>query len=283
MRNTSVVAWVAFTGAILAASPSRADDPCAQPICVRGHHYRGNQSGGRCQTEPAPVTLAMSHYLVDGPVCPAGWRVRGDDCVLVECCYRRACRRNERYRDGYCHRGPASFTLARSHSRAECERGESLDLEKGYCRRQDCRNPEVRPVSAAARRDASMAAHREELAERARGGQPPPPAVAGSGENTYAARITGYEPQSCINRGARFTIRGARFGARRGSRSAALGGHGVGMALPIRSWSDTRIVATLPDDARIENRQWYYVGIKDARGNWISNISRNLTVCRGPE
>ena len=101
MNRVVAVAWAAFAGAVLVAPPSGADDPCAQPICVRGHHYRGNQSGGRCQTEPAFFTRAMSHYLVEGPICPAGWRVNGDNCALIECCYRRACRRDERYRGGY--------------------------------------------------------------------------------------------------------------------------------------------------------------------------------------
>ena len=77
------------------------------------------------------------------------------------------------------------------------------------------------------------------------------------------------------------------FAAHASAPIAAIGGRrsgGTGSArLPVRTWSDTRIVATVPDDARIEGGQWYYVGIQDAGGRWISNIERNITVCRGLE
>jgi hypothetical protein len=98
-----------------------------------------------------------------------------------------------------------------------------------------------------------------------------------------AAVITGYKPGPCVDKGGVFTVHGARFGARQGTRTARLGGHGISVTLPVRSWSDQRIEAGLPDDPRIANSQWYYVGIQDGAGHWISNISRNITVCRGLE
>lgn len=257
-------------GVALMAVPAAADDPCHERICVARYHFRGTQEGGRCQTAPAPVNRALGHYDVDAPLCPDGWHVDGDDCARDVCCYRRACDRDERYRDGYCHRGPAPFTLARSPHPATCAVGERLDLAKGHCRRLDCEQAATRPVSAGARR---AAARRQQA--------PPPPAVAGRGDPTHGTRITGYEPGHCLDKGAPFTIRGIRFGQEQGGRSAQLGGHGIGVNVPVRSWSDTRIEATLPHEPRIQTGEWYYVGIKDARGNWISNLSKNVVVCRG--
>ncbi len=38
---------------------------------------------------------------------------------------------------------------------------------------------------------------------------------------------------------------------------------------------------TLPHDARIEDEQWYYAGIeKDNHTAWLSNIDKNITVCK---
>ena len=95
--------------------------------------------------------------------------------------------------------------------------------------------------------------------------------------------ITGYRmpgPQgACVPKGGRFTILGRHFGTQAG-KGVALGGHGIHVDLPVSSWSDSQIVATLPDDPRIQERQWYYTGVeKDSHNQWLSNISKNITVC----
>jgi len=59
-----------------------------------------------------------------------------------------------------------------------------------------------------------------------------------------------------------------------------IGGHGVGLTAPVASWSSHRIVVTVPNDARLEGGQWYYAGLKNDRGHWITNIDKNFTLCR---
>jgi hypothetical protein len=280
MRAATLVprVLVLFAGLSLAAPSARADGPCSVRICVAEHHFRGGQDGGRCQSEPDFFTRAMSHYLVDGPICPAGWRVDGDNCSRNDCCFRRACRRDERFRNGFCHRGPTFFGW-RSHYRPSCREGEVLEAATGLCRREGCDPGGPRPVTAEERRSGARRAE-SELERRE---PPPPPAVRGRHDGSLAAIITGCEPRACINEGAAFTVRGARFGAQQGARHARLGGHGISVTLPVRSWSDERIVVQLPDDRRIEHGQWYYVGIQDGQGQWISNIDKNIDVCHGPE
>ncbi len=95
--------------------------------------------------------------------------------------------------------------------------------------------------------------------------------------------ITGYKmpgPKgACVPKGSRFTILGRHFGPQAG-KGVALGGHGIHVDLPVSSWSDSQIVATLPDDPRIQDGQWYYTGVeKDSHNQWLSNISKNITVC----
>jgi hypothetical protein len=118
---------------------------------------------------------------------------------------------------------------------------------------------------------------------QARGGRrpPPPPARRAGGERTFAAVITGMAPGHCIDRGGVVSIHGARFGERQGEREAVLGGHGISVTLPVRLWSDQRIEVIVPDDRRLEDSQWYYIGLQDGGRQWISNISKTITLCRG--
>jgi hypothetical protein len=60
-----------------------------------------------------------------------------------------------------------------------------------------------------------------------------------------------------------------------------LGGHGIGIILDVRSWSNNLITAVVPDDPRIQSGQWYYIGLQDENRHWISNISRTINICRG--
>jgi len=107
---------------------------------------------------------------------------------------------------------------------------------------------------------------------------PPPP----------KPEITGYRmpgPRgACVPKGAKFWILGRNFGSRSG-KGVALGGHGIHVDLPVISWAGTRILATLPNDPRIQEGQWYYTGVErtDPHGGWLSNISKNITVCRTPQ
>lgn len=91
--------------------------------------------------------------------------------------------------------------------------------------------------------------------------------------------ITGYR-EKCGKKGANVTILGKHFGAQAG-KGVALGGHGIHVNLPVVSWSDTIIVAQIPDDPKIQEGQWYYIGVEKAdHSEWLSNISKNITICK---
>lgn len=87
-------------------------------------------------------------------------------------------------------------------------------------------------------------------------------------------------PRPCVDRGGIVTIYGSGFGHQQGTRRVGLGGHGIGVLLRVRSWSDTKITAVIPDNPRIEFGQWYYIGLQNQDRNWISNISRTINICR---
>lgn len=91
--------------------------------------------------------------------------------------------------------------------------------------------------------------------------------------------ITGYR-EACGKKGSNVTILGRNFGSREG-KGVALGGHGIHVDLTVISWSDTIIVAQISDDPRIQEGQWYYTGIEKAdHSEWLSNISKNITICK---
>jgi len=92
--------------------------------------------------------------------------------------------------------------------------------------------------------------------------------------------ITGYK-EACGKKGSNITILGKNFGTQEG-KGVALGGHGIHVDLKVISWSDATIVAQIPNDPRIQEGQWYYIGIRED-GKWLSNIDKNITICKSPE
>lgn len=95
--------------------------------------------------------------------------------------------------------------------------------------------------------------------------------------------ITGYKMPgpngTCVPKGTHFTILGRHFGSQIG-KGIALGGHGISVDLQAKAWSNSHIVAFLPYDRRIQENQWYYTGIQLTNPRqWLSNISKNITVC----
>ena len=94
---------------------------------------------------------------------------------------------------------------------------------------------------------------------------------------TLKPQITGYGHSGCIKKGSRLIVNGSNFGTQKG---LSLGGHGINVNLPITSWSSSKIYASIPNDSRIKNGEWYYVGVKDpSTNNWLSNIDKNITIC----
>jgi len=91
--------------------------------------------------------------------------------------------------------------------------------------------------------------------------------------------ITGYK-ERCGVKGSNVTILGKNFGTQAG-KGVALGGHGIHVDLSVISWSNTSIVAQIPNDPKIQEGQWYYIGVeKSNHSEWLSNISKNITICK---
>jgi uncharacterized protein DUF11 len=94
------------------------------------------------------------------------------------------------------------------------------------------------------------------------------------------SEITGYAPAGCLRKGSAVTIRGSGFGDSQGTRTAVLGGNGISVMLPITSWSNRAIAASIPDDPSIRVGWSYYIGIQNSAHNWMSNINRRFTICK---
>lgn len=227
-------------GLLLWALPAGAEE-CRKKICKGDYRFDGTY----CRSESG--LNWRSHYKPDAPLCPVGWEVTGGDCVKKVCCEKSVCKPDDRYRDGYCWSGPSGIGGYRSHTEARCEPGWELDRVKGVCRNPVCKLTAPGLVA-----------------------QPWAP-----------FRITGFEGGgACVRKGAHVTILGNGFGDAPGPNTVEIGGHGVNLPAPVVSWSPHRIVVTVPNDARLAAGEWYYAGLKNDRGNWISNIDKTFTICR---
>lgn len=133
------------------------------------------------------------------------------------------------------------------------------EFDFGHSPKRDPKNPEPNPLPPG-------------------GPLPPKMGLAGNGGQPVVRKLG---PTPCADRGGTVSIYGRNFGTKQGSRVVELGGHGIGILLNVRSWSNGLITATIPDDARIQTGQWYYIGLQDENRHWISNISRTITICRG--
>jgi hypothetical protein len=90
--------------------------------------------------------------------------------------------------------------------------------------------------------------------------------------------ITGYG-ETCISRRGTVTIIGRNFGSAEG-KIVSLAGAGVNVNLSVLSWSDSGIIARIPDDANIRAGRRYYADIrKAAGGELLSNTGVYISVC----
>jgi hypothetical protein len=108
---------------------------------------------------------------------------------------------------------------------------------------------------------------------------PIPPENRGAREE-YEVVIDHFRPQPCIERGTEVNIYGSGFGRRQAGRYVVLGGHGISAVLRVTAWREGRITALLHNYRRIEQGQWYYIGLQNEDHQWISNISRTVNICR---
>lgn len=233
-----------FLSVALYAIPAGRVGSAQEPNCERPACRSGDKySTRRHRCESGPTALGYrSHYPA---TCPPGYNLDEARGVCVqpgECCDKPACKPGYRFRNGRCESGPSGIGGYRSHYYPNCGAGWDLIAATGMCRKRDC------------------------------GG--------GSEPQGTGPQIERLGPTPCVDRGGTATIYGSGFGAVQGDRLVELGGHGIGILLQVTSWSDTQITVIVPNDRRIEFSQWYYIGLQDRDRHWISNISRNITICR---
>jgi hypothetical protein len=96
----------------------------------------------------------------------------------------------------------------------------------------------------------------------------------------YEVVIDHFRPGPCVERGTEVNIYGSGFGRRQAGRYVVLGGHGISAVLRVIAWREGRITAIVHNYRRIEQGQWYYIGLQNEDHQWISNISRTINICR---
>ena len=91
--------------------------------------------------------------------------------------------------------------------------------------------------------------------------------------------IAGFEETLCFAKGGAVTVDGTNFGPGGGLRLVAISGPANFIDLPARSWSNTKIAATLPDDSRIEPGRIYMIGIALVGANAVLSNAVTAAVC----
>ena len=103
----------------------------------------------------------------------------------------------------------------------------------------------------------------------------PAPAAAQQAQPT----IVGIGVTGCVNFGDRITVRGSGFG-RAGGKALILRDPNTAVELPVSTWTDRSILATVPKHRNLVPGNWYVLGIQEARsGQWLSGQGRPLQLC----
>lgn len=221
---------------------------CATLVCRQG--YTLTRYRERLVCHIGSGLEPQSFYYAPEPLCPPDADLRGQSCVKRVCCEKPMCPPDSRYENGRCLRGraPGGIVILR----VTCEEGWDLDRPTGMCKKRDCgavipldRIPVEVPIRV-----------------------PSGPFIGG------------FQPEGCVRKTSSVTILGREFGATQGGNRVELGGHGIGLLLPVTAWSPTSITVTIPNDPRIAIGQWYYIGLQNSAGNWITNIDKTITVCK---
>lgn len=83
----------------------------------------------------------------------------------------------------------------------------------------------------------------------------------------------------CVSPGDRLSIRGRNLGPAAG-RQLVLRDPNASVALPVSSWTNRSIRATVPRSPQLLPGKWYVLGLQEARtGNWLSGQGRPVQVC----
>lgn len=223
---------------------------CETPVCRQG--YRLTRYRERLVCHTGSGLEPQSFYYAPDPICPSDADLRGQNCVRRVCCEKPMCPTDARYENGRCLRGRAPGPIL--ILRVTCDAGWDLDRPTGLCKRRDCGAVISVP-------DLPIAV--------------PAPAPVRPGPF-----VAGFQPQGCVRKTSSVMILGREFGSPTG-KGVALGGHGIHVDLVVTTWGETQIKVTLPNDPRIQEGQWYYIGVEKAGHTaWLSNIDKTITVCR---
>ncbi|WP_193371525.1 S8 family serine peptidase [Pelagibius marinus] len=91
--------------------------------------------------------------------------------------------------------------------------------------------------------------------------------------------IMGIGHTGCLEFGDRVKVRGRHLG-RAAGRLLVIRDPNISIALPVSSWNNRVIRATLPKSKKLERGKWYVLGIQEARtGNWLSGQGRPVQIC----
>lgn len=91
--------------------------------------------------------------------------------------------------------------------------------------------------------------------------------------------IAGFEETLCLKKGGSVTVDGAYFGPGGGLRLVAIASATSFVDLPSRTWTDTKISATLPDDSRLAAGGIYRIGVALAGVNAVLSNEVTAAVC----
>ena len=103
--------------------------------------------------------------------------------------------------------------------------------------------------------------------------------VAQAAEQPRQAIIAGIGVTGCIDYGDKLKVRGRNLG-RPAGRLLVLRDPNTVVALPVSSWNNMAIRATVPKKKELVPGKWYVLGIQEARtGNWLSGQGRPVQIC----
>jgi len=96
--------------------------------------------------------------------------------------------------------------------------------------------------------------------------------------------IAGIGTTGCVSPGERLRVRGQHFGTA-GGLQLVLRDPNTVVPLPVSSWTNRLIAATVPQKSPLQPGKWYVLGIQHAQtGSWLSGQGRPLQICadKGP-
>ncbi|MEO3429933.1 S8 family serine peptidase [Pelagibius sp. CAU 1746] len=105
------------------------------------------------------------------------------------------------------------------------------------------------------------------------------PAKAQAATTTAQPVIMGIGLTGCVDFGDTLKVRGRNLG-RAAGRLLVIRDPNVSVALPVSSWNNRMIHATVPKSKTLERGKWYILGIQEARsGKWLSGQGRPVQIC----